>query len=34
MPLQMEYYVKWKGYSSLENTWEPEEHLNAAAIRY
>ncbi|CAB4000957.1 Hypothetical predicted protein [Paramuricea clavata] len=26
-------YVKWKNYSSLENTWEPEENLNAAAIR-
>ncbi|CAB4044270.1 Hypothetical predicted protein, partial [Paramuricea clavata] len=30
---KVDYYVKWKNYSSLENTWEPEENLNAAAIR-
>ncbi|XP_028397550.1 uncharacterized protein LOC114521341 [Dendronephthya gigantea] len=30
---KVEYYVKWKGYSSLANTWEPEGNLNAAAIR-
>ncbi|XP_028394782.1 uncharacterized protein LOC114518939 isoform X1 [Dendronephthya gigantea] len=29
---QIEYYVKWKGFSSLENTWEPRQNLNSAAI--
>ncbi|CAB4030190.1 Hypothetical predicted protein, partial [Paramuricea clavata] len=28
------YLVKWKGYSSFENTWEPEEHISAACLRY
>ena len=31
---QVEYYVKWRGFSSLENTWEPIYNLNSAAIRY
>ena len=24
---EYEYYVKWKGYDSTENTWEPSSHL-------
>ena len=30
---RMQYRIKWKGYSSSEDTWEPESHLrNAAAM--
>ncbi len=30
---QGDYLVKWKNYHTLSNTWEPEENLNALALR-
>ena len=29
-PGQQSYLVSWKGYSSVENTWEPEKNLRHA----
>ena len=31
---KLHYLVKWKGYPSSANTWEPESHLNPTLIRY
>jgi hypothetical protein len=28
------YFVKRAGYSSIDNTWEPEGHLSPALLRY
>ncbi|XP_067026391.1 uncharacterized protein [Acropora muricata] len=30
---ETKYLVKWEGYSSFENTWDPEEHLSPLLLR-